>query len=320
MHALRYDDQLQLHDDEPVPLPNSHEALIRVRMAGICHTDVELTRGYYNFHGVLGHEFVGDIVEGTADWLPGTRVVGEINIGCGQCDMCMAGIRNHCRQRHTLGIANYSGTFAEYIKLPYINLFKVPENVPDTWAIFTEPLAAALQVKELSPILPAQRVLVIGAGKVGLLIAQVLKLTGCDLTVLVRRDKPKQLLEKWKIAAIDSREQQITTLRGSMDVIVEVTGSEEGFALAVDLVRPRGTIALKSTYAETPKADLSRLVVNEIKVVGSRCGPFEEALRLLEQRLVDVESMIESCYPLKQAVEAFDHAARSGVLKVLLQP
>lgn len=320
MRALRYDDRLHLIYDEPTPALDSDEALIKVRLGGICHTDLELTRGYMNFRGVLGHEFVGEIVQGNDQWKQGTRVVGEINIACRRCEYCLMGIPSQCLNRRTLGLFDYAGTFADQVKLPFANLYAVPDSVPDNWAVFAEPLAAALQVIDQVQIKPTMRVILIGAGKLGLLIAQVLKHTDCDLSVIVRRDKPKLLLEKWGIPTIDSRSDSLDSLRQSAHVVIEATGSEEGFALALDTVRARGTIVLKSTYADLPRANLTKVVVDEITVIGSRCGPFEPALRMMERRQVDVESMIDACYSLDQAEEAFALAAQSGVLKVLLQP
>ncbi len=318
MRALRFDDTLSLTDTEPDPIPAPNEALIRLRLAGICHTDLELTRGYMGFRGVLGHEFVGEIAAGQSDhWRVGQRVVGEINIACGTCDFCTAGIPSQCRNRRCLGIDRYNGAFADYLTLPFANLHPVPNSVPDEAAVFAEPLAAALQVTELVAIAPSSHVVVIGAGKLGLLIAQVIKLTGCHLTVIARRPHPIELLYQWGIAHVTSA--------GDLDrqqahIVIDSTGSAEGFAAALDLVRPRGTIILKSTYATLPQADLTRVVVEEIRLVGSRCGPFDAALRMLAAHLIDVQSLIEKQYPLAEALPAFDYAAQPGVLKVLLSP
>jgi threonine dehydrogenase-like Zn-dependent dehydrogenase len=322
MRALRYDGRLWLNPDEPAPIPAADEALLRVRFAGICHTDLELSHGYMDFQGILGHEFVADVVEGPG-LTPGTRVVGEINIACGQCDLCRRGMPSQCRNRSTLGIRGYPGTFADLMRLPVRNLIRVPDSVPDTAAVFTEPLAAALQVPATCPIAPTDRVVLIGAGKLGLLCAQVLKLTGCDLTVIVRADKPLSLCQQWGIRTVDARRTP-DWLRAygpqSADVVVDCTGNAEGFALALDVVRPRGAIVLKSTYTDLPTANLTRVVVDEVRVIGSRCGPFDAALRLMESGLVDVESLIVAEYPLAEAERAFAHAAERGVLKVLLRP
>lgn len=329
MRALHYDpsDGLRLRTDEPEPVAaqQEEEVLIRLRLAGICHTDLELTRGYMGFRGILGHEFVGELAHDVSNgyhWRAGQRVVGEINVACGQCDYCYRGIPSQCRNRRTLGLDRYPGAFADMLRLPARNLLEVPDNVPDTAAVFAEPLAAALQIPALVPIRPGDRVTVIGAGKLGLLAAQVLRLTGCDLTVVARQDRPIQLLQKWGIPYEDARRSgwREGILKGFADVVVDCTGNAEGFALALDLVRPRGTIVLKSTYTGLPQVDLTRVAVNEIRIVGSRCGPFDAALRLMQNKLVDVESMIEQTYPLADALSAFDHAARQGVLKVLLTP
>lgn len=322
MRALRIDDSLHLAVDEPEPTPAPDEALIKLRLAGICHTDLEITRGYKGFHGILGHEFVGKLVNDAGDFRAGQRVVGEINVGCGKCEFCRAGITSQCLDRHALGITGYPGAFADYLRLPVHNLHAVPESISDEQAVFTEPLAAALQVMQSAPVLPSYRVALIGAGKLGLLIAQVLKLTGCDLTVIARHDKALNLLQKWGIKSVDTRTHEWKSVipPRSAHMVVDCTGNAEGFATALDMLRPRGTLVLKSTYAGLPQADLSRIVVDELRVIGSRCGPFPAALRLLEQNLVDVTGMIEATYPLGQAVEAFNYAAGHGILKVLLQP
>ncbi len=322
MRALRFDDGLWLSTNEPEPEPAQGEALIKVRLAGICHTDLEVTRGYMNYRGILGHEFVGDLLADTGQWRTGQRVVGEINIACGRCDLCREGMPSHCRNRAVLGISKYCGAFADRLRLPMVNLHPVPDSVPDDVAVFTEPLAAALQVTATAPVHPTDRVILIGAGKLGLLIAQVLQRTGCDLTVLARQPLPIALLERWGIPYVDTRSSDPIAVLGrqSAHIVVDVTGAAEGFALALDLVRPRGAIFLKSTYAGLPDANLTKVVVDEIRILGSRCGPFQAALRMMETRQIDVQSMIERCYSLDEAPTAFQHAAEPGVLKVLLAP
>lgn len=317
MRAVQFENTLQLSTNAPLPTPEPGEVLLKTRLAGICNTDLELMRGYMNFQGTLGHEFVAEVVESAAGFRAGERVVGEINVACGNCDYCLAGLPNHCRDRSVLGIMNYAGAFADYLKLPAANLHHVPVNVPDMWAVFAEPLAAALQLTRVTPVSPTDKVILIGAGKLGLLIAQVLKLTGCDLTVVARRQRPVNLLEKWGIPIVGSAD---ALPKFQADMVVEVTGSADGFAEALNLVRPGGTIALKSTYAGMPQFDMSRVVVNEIHVVGSRCGPFDAALRLMESRLIDLEGLIDGCYSLDDALAAFDDAAQPGRLKILLQP
>jgi len=323
MRALRLDgDGLRLVHDEPEPLLEVNDARMKVRLAGICQTDLEVVRGYKDFQGILGHEFVAELVEDTGAWHAGQRVVGEINIGCGQCDLCRTGVASQCHQRRALGIVDYPGAFADQMRLPIHNLHAVPDSIPDEVAVFTEPLAAALQILECVPIQPSQRVVLIGAGKLGLLCAQVLKQIGCELIVLARQARSLACLSAWGIEAVDLRkvawETRIAPV--SADVVVDCTGNAEGFAAALDIVRPRGTILLKSTYADVPVANLTRIVVDELRVIGSRCGPFAPALRLLASGAVDVRTMTERIYPLDEAETAFDHAAGRGVLKVLLRP
>ncbi len=301
--------------ERPQPTTAPDEALIRLRLGGICNTDLELMAGYKAFRGVLGHEFVGEVVAGPEEWL-GERVVGTINVACGRCDMCRRGVPEHCRHRAVLGIYNYDGAFADVFRLVSRNLLRVPSSVPDELAVFTEPLAAACRIAEDVHVHPTDRVVVLGAGKLGMLIAQVLKLSGANLSVVVRHEHQAALLREWGIRPLERQD----VPDGLADVVVDVTGNPAGFRDALEIVRPRGTIVLKSTYHGLPQADLTRLVVDEIHVVGSRCGPFGAALRLLEQRLVDVEPLIEARYALADAVAAFEHAARRGALKVLLTP
>jgi len=297
------------------PLPELDEALIRLRVAGICNTDLELMKGYQNFSGTLGHEFVGDVIAGPTHWI-GQRVVGEINVSCGACDMCRRNMPTHCRNRRVLGIANYDGAFADVFRLPARNLHAVPDAIDDEEAVFTEPLAAACQILEAVHVQPTDRVVLIGAGKLGLLCAQVLRLTGADLSVVVRRDRPAELLARWGIRAV--RLEDVPAREA--DVVVDCTGEAGAFADALELVRPRGTLVLKSTYHGMPQANLTRIAVDEIRLVGSRCGPFDTALRLLEQKLVDVRSLIDARLTLDEAGAALEQAAQPGALKVLLVP
>ena len=301
--------------DRARPVPKADEALIQLRLGGICNTDLELTEGYKNFSGVLGHEFVGEVSDGPADWI-GRRVVGEINVSCDACDMCRRGLPTHCRQRRILGMLDYDGAFADHFRLVARNLHPVPETISDEAAVFAEPLAAACQILETAHLRPADRVILLGAGKLGMLGAQVLRLTGCDLAVVVRRAQQADRLAQWGIRAVE----RSALPDGQADVVVDCTGNASGFADALALVRARGTVVLKSTYASIPQADLTRVVVQEVRVVGSRCGPMGTALRLLEQRLVDVEPLIEARYTLDEARHAFEHAARPGALKILLEP
>ncbi|MFQ3645900.1 MAG: alcohol dehydrogenase catalytic domain-containing protein [Anaerolineae bacterium] len=313
MRALVFEGGLRLEPDYPQPTLEPNQSLIHMRRAGICNTDLELTKGYMGFSGVLGHEFVGEVVTGDPAWI-GKRVVGEINVPSGECDMCRMGVPSQCRHRTTVGIDRHQGAFADYLALRTENLYAVPDNVSDDQAVFVEPLAAACNILEVVHISPRDRVVVVGAGKLGLLCAQVLRLTGADVSVVVRRERPRALLSKWGIPAFELEAYP----EHETDIVVDCTGSSDGFATALKLLRPRGTLVLKSTYAGLPSVDLTKVVIEEINVVGSRCGPFAAALRLLEQRLVDVESMIEATYPFEQALEAFTAAFQPGMLKVLL--
>jgi threonine dehydrogenase-like Zn-dependent dehydrogenase len=314
VRAVVFDGRLQVIErDAPVPEPG--EALIRLRLGGICNTDMELVRGYQGFRGTLGHEFVGEVVAGPREWL-GARVVGEINVACGACDWCRRGVPTHCRSRRVLGIADYDGAFADLFRLPIANLHRVPDNVADEEAVFTEPLAAACQVLDSAHVRPSERVVLLGAGKLGLLTAQVLGLVGCDLAVVVRHERQARMVAGWGLRP--ARRDDLAD--GEADVVVDCTGTPEGLGEALRLVRSRGTIVLKSTYAGPAGIDLAPLVVHEIRVVGSRCGPFGAALRLLEHRLVDVLPLIEARYSLAEALDAFGRAEQPGTLKVLLTP
>jgi len=311
------DQQLTFRTDIPVPEPGEGEALIKTRLAGICATDIKMTHGYYPFTGVPGHEFVGEVAAapGHEGWVS-QRVVGEINLVCGQCGACRAGRTHHCEQRRVLGITDRDGVLAEYFTLPMENLHAVPEGVTDEAAVFTEPLAAALEIHEQVHIQPGMKVLVVGAGRLGLLIAQALKLTGCDLAVAVRREAPARLLADWGIPAVDVGR----IPAHSADLVVDVTGSPAGFALSREALRPMGTLVMKSTFPGDVKLNLSSLVVDEITLVGSRCGPFAPALRLLAAGLVDTASMVDARYGFSEGLAAFEKSAEHGVLKVLVAP
>jgi threonine dehydrogenase-like Zn-dependent dehydrogenase len=315
MRALYFDEQLEYRPDAPDPTPPPGEALIRTRLAGICNTDLEIVRGYLGFKGVLGHEFVGEVARADdAPELVGQRVVGEINAYCGECATCRRGDPTHCPHRTSLGIDRRDGTMADYFTLPINLLYPVPSSIPDEWAVFTEPLAAACEITEQVAIRPTDRVIVLGDGKLGLLVAQVLQLTGCDLLLVGRHSEKLAVLERRGVHTRIADE----VIPSGADVVVEATGSAHGFATARALVRPRGTLVLKSTFHGDVSLDLSMLVVDEVTVVGSRCGPFPAALRLLEQRLVDVEPLIHKTYSLNDGLTAFERAGDRGVLKVLL--
>lgn len=306
--------QLQLKTDLPIPTPPPGEVLVKVLRAGICNTDLELLQGYYPYTGILGHEFVG-IVEQGSETLINQRVVGEINAVCGKCRFCLNKQSSHCEQRTVLGIVNRHGAFAEYLTLPSANLHIVPNQITTDEATFTEPLAAALEIQEQITINPQDRVLVIGDGKLGQLVAQTLALTGCDLSVIGRHADKLANLEN---RGIKTGFADLVKPK-SFDIVVECTGNPEGFNLALQGLRPRGILVLKSTYAGKLTIDASALVVDEITVIGSRCGPFDKALNLLAKNQVDVNYLIDSYYLLEEGLDAFHHAQQKGVLKVLLK-
>jgi threonine dehydrogenase-like Zn-dependent dehydrogenase len=306
--------QLQLRTDIPLPEPPAGEALVRVLQAGICNTDLELIKGYYPYTGVIGHEFVGVVEQGPKQ-LINQRVVGEINAACGNCRFCDRGQPRHCENRTVLGIVNRHGAFAEYLSLPVKNLHLVPENVSTAAATFTEPIAAALEIQQQIQICKNDRVLVVGDGKLGQLIAQTLALTGCELLVIGRHQE--------KLVNLAARGIK-TGLANSVtdkyfDISIDCTGNPEGFNIARRALRPRGTLILKSTYAGNLSLDASSLVVDEITLIGSRCGPFAPALELLATGKVEVQSLIHAYYPLSQGLDAFEKAKTKGVLKVLLE-
>lgn len=315
MKAVVYDGELRLVGDYPRPVPTDGEALVRVRLAGICNTDLEITRGYAGFRGVLGHEFLGIVEQAPTDTFIGRRVVGEINCTCGVCPYCRGGLSSHCTRRTVLGIAGRDGAMAELVTLPERNLHIVPDTVSDVRAVFTEPLAAALQVLEQMHIRSTQRAIVLGDGKLGLLVAQVLALTGCELLAVGRHSEKLAILNDRGISTVLERD--LTGERA--DVVVECTGRADGLTLARQLVRPRGTIVVKSTYAGHMEFAFSPLVVDEVSIVGSRCGPFEPALRLLERGVIEVESLVSAVYGLDEAEQAFHRARTAGTLKVLVR-
>ncbi len=305
------------------------EALIRVLQAGICNTDLEITRGYLAFQGVLGHEFVG-IVEAVHEGpgatpltsLIGKRVVGEINAACHRTDClyCQHGMPTHCPNRTTLGIVNRHGAFAEYLMLPTRNLHLVPDNVSDEEAVFVEPLAANFEIAEQVHLKPTDSVVILGDGKMGQLAAQVLTLSGCELMMVGKHEEKLALAEKRGVRTyvLDDAERFELENGRRVDLVVECSGSAQGLEMALRLVRPRGAVILKSTVADMSKLHLAPIVIDEIRVQGSRCGPFAPALRALSQKLVDVRPLISARYTLDEGLAAFKHAGQKGVLKVLV--
>lgn len=317
MLALRVEKRGLAVKDIDLP-ERGDEALVRVLLSGICNTDLEIARGYAGFKGTIGHEFVG-IVEDAADkaWI-GQRVVGEINAGCGECALCRAGDPRHCAKRTVLGILGRDGAHAEFLKLPVSNLLAVPDAIVDEHAVFAEPLAAACGIMERAAVTRDKKVAVIGDGKLGLLCAQALALTGAD-TLLVGKHA-----EKLRIAARRGIETATTKTvakrKNQFDVVVEASGSASAFQLALDLLRPRGVLVLKSTFEGTTEINAARLVVDEISVVGSRYGRFPPALDLLRTGAIDVDSLISEEHPLRSGVLAMERAGKKGILKVFLRP
>lgn len=318
MKAVIFDGgKVVLKLDHPMPSPEGDEALVRVTLAGICNTDLEITKGYMDFKGVLGHEFVGVVQRGVGRGaaLAGRRVVGEINIGCGVCGPCLGGFMTHCAGRDVLGILAKDGAMAEYLTLPADNLIEVPDGVSDEEAVFTEPLAAAFEILEQVHIMPTDRVLVMGDGKLGLLCAMALATTSAEVAILGHHES--------KLSIARARGIRTFTDAGDAggriyDIVVEATGSAKGISAALALVKPRGTVVLKSTVAQGAALNLAPVVIDEITVVGSRCGPFEPALRALAAQAVDVRPLIGGVYKIDEAAEAFKAARTRGTIKVIL--
>ncbi len=315
MRALYWNGgNLQLDLDYATPARRDENVVVKVRVAGICSTDLQLFKGYMNFRGVPGHEFVGTVSAGPEFWL-GKRVVGEINFACGGCDFCQRGLGRHCPNRSVMGILNADGAFAEYVSVPIANLHAVPENVSNEEAVCTEPLAAAFEILEQVQVNPGDEILVLGDGKLGFLCAQVLKLTGANVTVVGKHAEKLSLIKRCVIRTMRLDEWKPKPF----DLVVEATGSESGLRLALSAVRPRGTLVLKSTIAHEHRISLAPLVIREITVVGSRCGPFPDALEALARKRVSVTPMIQKIYPLAEGLEAIAHAGKSGARKILLQ-
>ncbi|MBN1272171.1 MAG: alcohol dehydrogenase catalytic domain-containing protein [Candidatus Aminicenantes bacterium] len=302
--------------NKPRPVPSAEEALIQVHLAGICNTDLELVRGYMDFEGILGHEFVGIVLESQDNKWAGKRVVGEINLVCGRCVLCLSGESRHCPHRSVLGISGKDGVFAPFVTLPVENLHILPDSIEDREAVFIEPLAAALRILEQVHVREKDRVLILGDGKLGLLIAQVLR-TRTDKVFCIGRHPPNlKILRKRGIETL----MRLPDKKSRYDLIVEATGQREGLETALNFVKPSGTVVLKSTYAGKACLNFSQVVVDEIRLVGSRCGPFPPAISLLEKKAVEVKEMIDGTFSLEEAEKAFAEAQKPGVLKILLIP
>ena len=314
--AANFDGQ-KIIFDKNYPDPVYDDALVRVDLAGICGTDLEILDGYMKYQGIMGHEFVGTVEKSTNPDLIGKRVVGEINVGCGVCDSCIKGMERHCYSRTVLGILRRNGAFAEFLSLPEKNLHVIPDSVSDEQAVFVEPLAAAFEIKEQIKLESQWNVAVVGDGRLAHLILQVIKLSCTNIVCFGRHKSKLESMEKLGIKTkigIDSIDEQ------SFDLVVEAAGSNSGFVDTMKLVRPRGTVILKSTIASRENLDLTPTVINEITLIGSRCGLFQPAIDSLANGLITVDDMIDSIFPLEKFHEAVEHAKKPDTLKVFLRP
>jgi threonine dehydrogenase-like Zn-dependent dehydrogenase len=315
MKAIYFDGtKLSLRKDYPDP--KDGESVVKVKLAGICGTDIEMIRGYMSYSGILGHEFVGVVEKSENPNLVGKRVVGEINSGCGKCNYCETGLERHCPNRTVLGIYKRDGAFAEYLLLPEKNLHVIPDSISDKQAVFVEPLAAAFEIEEQLHIEPNQKIAIIGDGRLAQLITRVLKLNHKHIVCFGKHENKLKLLQKigveTKIGIVPSDEH-------TFDVVVEATGCEGGFSDTMRLVKPRGTVVLKSTIASKNKLDFAPAIINEVTIVGSRCGPFRPAINALASGLISVDELIGATYSLVDYQKAFEEATKSENLKILLQ-
>ena len=315
MRAIVHDQEGLRLAQVPAPRPAEGQVLLRPTLAGVCNTDLEIVRGYLGFAGVLGHEVVAVVEEGPPAWR-GRRVVPEINFACGTCATCARGLGRHCPERTVLGIVGQDGAFAEQLVAPLANLHAVPDGLADEEAVFVEPLAAAYEILEQVRIPPKTEALVLGDGKLGMLVAQVLAAAGASVLTVGKHAEHLAILREQGVAGVLLDDWD----RGGRDLVVDATGSAAGFALALAATNPRGTLVLKSTVAERPALDLAPLVIHEITVVGSRCGPFAPAIEALLNGRVHVRPLIEARRGLDEGVAALEMAARPGALKVLIDP
>lgn len=318
MKAVVFNDNLKLVNDYKKPVANAGEALVKVLMAGICNTDFEITKGYMGYNGILGHEFVGVVEEVNSEdkTLLGKRVVGEINCGCGVCDYCKQGLERHCFNRQTLGIWKKDGCMAEYVTMPIKNLLEVPENVTNEEAVMVEPLAAALEILEQLHIRPDSKILVLGDGKLGLTIALALSGAGLDVTQVGKHSNKLEITKNQGVKTILLNDLKITK---TWDVVIEATGSINGFETALSLTKPRGVLVLKSTVASGKEFNFAPIVIDEITILGSRCGQFAPALRLLEQKRIDFKPLISDVYSIDNAIKAFEKNKEKSSIKVLIE-
>jgi threonine dehydrogenase-like Zn-dependent dehydrogenase len=314
VRALVFDGNLELLTDCPIPTAKEGEALLRVRVAGICGTDIEITHGYKGFQGILGHEFVAEVQQSATPDLVGRRVCGEINVGCGHCGVCAAGMPGHCPTRTVVGIQGRDGCFADYLVLPERNLHLVPDELTDAEATMVEPLAAAFQIAEQVDLTGVRSTLVLGDGRLGSLCALVLQALGHDPMVFGRHRSKLDRLAGCGVRTSDNEKE----LPEQVDLVVEATGAPSGAQMALQRARPRGTVVLKSTVASGTGVDLTPVVVKELNVVGSRCGPFPQALEAMRLGMIDVRPFITDCFSLNDALHAFRRAQEADAIKVLL--
>jgi len=313
MQALYWDGTTAKVTERPEPeLPDDY-ALLEVRRVGVCNTDLEIVRGYMDFRGVLGHEVVGEVLRGPSDWKGKTAVV-EINFACGRCESCAQGLGRHCPHRSVMGILGADGGMAQRVAVPVRNLHEVPASLDLDVAVFSEPLAAAFEILEQVHVVPGMRCVVLGDGKLGLLVAQVLYTTGAEVLCVGKHETKLAHLERHGITTVTKDAWSV----GQADLVVEATGSKEGFQAAIAATRPRGTLVLKSTVADQTELHLAPLTIHEIRVLGSRCGSFAPALRALRAGSIDVSPLISEKLPLAKADVALERAAAPGALKVLL--
>ena len=312
-----YFDGKQIILDKNFPDPPSDETLVRVNLAGICGTDLDILDGYMEYTGILGHEFVGTVEKSRNPTMVGKRVVGEINAGCGKCDSCMNGMQRHCPSRTVLGILKRDGAFAEFLSLPEKNLHVIPDSISNEQAVFVEPLAAAFEIKEQVSLKPEWNVAVVGDGRLAQLIIQVIKLTCSNITCFGKHESKLEGLVQSGIKikiGIESTDEKL------FDLVVEATGSNSGFVDTMKLVKPRGIVILKSTIASRENLDLTPTIINEITLIGSRCGLFKPAIDALASGIISVNSMIDSTFPLEKFEDAIIHAKNPNTLKVFLKP
>ncbi|MCI5824824.1 MAG: alcohol dehydrogenase catalytic domain-containing protein [Candidatus Gastranaerophilales bacterium] len=320
MRALVFNNKLELKQNFEKPTPKENEALIKVKLVGICNTDYEITKGYMGYNGILGHEFVGVVEEinGEDKSLLGKRVVGEINLGCKNCDYCAKGLERHCPNRQTLGIFNKDGCFADYVTLPLSNLLEVSEKINNETAVFVEPLAAALEILEQLHIKPYEKVCVLGDGKLGLITALALNASNVDVTLVGKHQNKLDLAKEQNVKTVllENLKQDDNK---SFDVVVEATGRVSGFETSLSLVKPRGVLVLKSTIATGKELNLAPIVIDEITVLGSRCGQFAPALRLMEKNVIDFSKLVSAKLSFDDAILGFEKNKEKNTIKILLE-